>query len=343
MRTLNLLAVPAWWSITGTLIQYAAKGNPILDVPAWVLLVLPLSVGITGARFIASWPGRSLSERRWTIADLFRLSVWATLSSTVPLLLFAAGIDALFGRSLLGVLCVGGAGLLALYAKVGLRSAEGLKPRLVKSGELFKRSHAMARQVGVHLIGVFVYPTGRGRLINAHGGGGFIGMTDVCIHWFHGAQLDFLIGHELAHTQQNHGKKERGIGAVAYLGIAAMALSAWHLPLIWQLLFKFGAILIPVMIFNFFSRRFELEADRIAVGFTGEGEAAIKALANLYQRSGVPGESSTFYELLSDHPSLWRRINAIAIAGHVPVESVTRIRGEFEGWATGSGLPHAAE
>jgi Zn-dependent protease with chaperone function len=339
MHTLNLLAVPAWWILYGALIEYGAKLNPMSDYPQWVLLVFPISIGITTERFLTNWTDRKIDNRRWTIADLFRLSVWNSFSSTVPLLLFAVGIDALCERSLLGVLWIGGAGLLSRFAKAGLMSAEGLKPRLVRSGELFKRSFALAKQMGVHLIGVFVYSTGRGRLMNAHGGAGFIGMTDICIHWLHGAQLDFVIGHELAHVQQKHGEKERRVGVVTYLGVAALALAVPHLLLIWQVFFKFGVILIPLLVYYFVSRRFEFEADLIAVELSGDGEAAIRALANLYWRSGVPTDCNTFDELLLNHPNLWRRINAIARVGQVPIDSVIRIRQEYDDRAYDFGLP----
>jgi Zn-dependent protease with chaperone function len=337
MRILNLLAVPAWWSVFGALLQSGAKLNPILDWPAWVLLVFPLSAGIAEARFIAGWVGNRIDGRHLTIVDLFRLSIWGSFSSSVPLLLFAVGIDAFANHSFFAVLWIGGAGLLARFAKAGLRSAEGLKPRLVRSGDLYKRAFVMAKQMGVHLIGVFVYPTGRGRLTNAHGGAGFIGMTDVCIHWLHGPQLDFVIGHELAHLQQEHGQRERRIDIGVYLGIAALALAMFHLPLLWQVVFKFGVILIPLLVCCFVSRRFEFEADRIAVESTGDGEVAVRALAALYWRSGIPAKCNNFDELFLTHPSLSKRIEAVACVGQVSAECVTQIRQQFEDRA--GGLP----
>lgn len=343
MRTLNLLAVPVWWALSGALIESGAKLNLIPDFPAWVLIIFPLSVGVTTARFLTIRTDRSIDGRHWTIADLFCLSLWSSFSSTVPLLLFAVGIDALYDRSLFGVLWICGAGMIATFAKAGLRSAEGLKPRLVKSGDLYKRSFVMAKQMGVRLIGVFVYPTGRGRLMNAHGGAGFIGMTDICIHWLHGAQLDFVIGHELAHVQQKHGQKERWIGAGSYLGIAALALAVPHLPVVMQVIFKFGVILIPLIAFYSVSRRFEFDADRIAVEFSGEGEAAIRALANLHYHAGVPFTYNKIDELFIAHPSFWKRINAIATVVQVPIESMTRIRQEFDQRVGFSGLPSEPE
>lgn len=291
---MNLLAVPVWWSVYGALIESGAKPSPMSDYPQWAVLIFTLSVGLTAARFLTNWTDRIIDNRRWTVVDLFRLSVWSSFSSTVPLLLYAVGIDALCDRNLIGVLWIGGAGLLSRFAKASLLSAEGLKPQLVKSGDLYKRSFALAKQMGIHLIGVFVYPTGRGKLMNAHGGAGFIGMTDVCVHWLHGAQIDFVIGHELAHVQQKHGEKELRIAAGVYLVIAALALAVQHLPLIWQVFFKFNVILMPLLVFYAVSRRFEFAADRIAVELTGEREAAIRALANLYYRSGVPTERNNF-------------------------------------------------
>jgi hypothetical protein len=161
MRILNLFAVPAWWALSGAFAESGAKLPPILDWSRWVLTVLPLSIGIGAARFVTCWTDSKIDSRRWTIADLLHLSPWSSISSTVFLLLFAVGIVAIDNRSLVAVLWIGGAGLLARFAKAGFRSEEELKPRLVESGDLFKRSFARAKQMGVHLIGVFVYPTGR--------------------------------------------------------------------------------------------------------------------------------------------------------------------------------------
>ena len=342
VRTLNLIAVPAWWSISGAFIELSTNRGQILAWPRWVLLVLPLSIGITLARILTIWTGCRIDGRHWTIRDSLRLSAWGSLASTVPMLLFAVGIDALCERDFFGVLWIGGAGVLARFAKVGFVSAEGFKPRLVKSGDLYKRSFAMAQQMGVRLVGVFEYSTGRGRLKNAHAVSGFIGMTDVCIHYLRGPQMDFVIGHELAHLQEKHGKKELRIAASLYLAIAILALALPHLAIIWQVFLKFGVLLLPLLVIYSVSRRFEYAADRIAVEHTGEGEAAIRGLANLYYRTGVPTDCSALEELFSTHPDLSRRIEAIAQIGQVSNEVVAEIRQEYNGRSGGYGLSDAA-
>jgi len=343
MRVLNLLAVPAWWSLSGAFSECVAKRNSTLDLPEWVFLVAPLCLGIAVARFVTCAFDGEIVGRRWTVTDLFRLSFWSTVSTTLPLLTLAGGIDAVYERNMVGVLWVGCAGILALIGKMRLRTAEGLNPRVVKSGELFRRSFAMAKRTGVRLRRVFVVPVGRGRLLNAWGGGGSITMTDVCIHWLHGAQLDFVIGHELAHIQQKHGWRNLRIAGAVYAGIAALTLAVPHLPFIWRVFFKFGVILIPLLVFYSVSRRFEFAADRTALEFTGEGEIAIRALATLYFRSGVPANCNNFDEMFMTHPSLWRRIDAIARVGQVPIECVTSFRKQFNERADDFNLPHGPE
>lgn len=318
-----------WWSLSGALIESGAEATWISGWPNWIYLVIPSSVGIFAARFPACWTGSRIYGLRWTLADLFRLSAWRSLSSTVPLLIFAAGIDDLYARDLFGILWIGFAGILVREGVIYLRIAEGFKPRLIKSGELFKRSFVMAKQMCVELKGVFAYPAGKGQFMNAVSAPGFIGMSDVCIHRLRGSQLDYVIGHELAHIQQKHTRNKLRIVALIYLGIATLTLGVPHLSIFWRVVFKFCVILIPLLVFYSVSRRFEFAADRVAVELTGEGENAMRALATLYYRSGVPAMSNSFDELFLTHPSLWKRMSAIAGVGHVPYESVTGILREF--------------
>lgn len=76
----------------------------------------------------------------------------------------------------------------------------------------------------------------------------------------------------------------------------------------------------PMIGFYLLSRHFEYAADRVAVEVTGEAEAAIRALSNLYQHAGVAARSGRFQELLSTHPSLSHRVEAIARLGQSRVE-----------------------
>jgi Zn-dependent protease with chaperone function len=329
MRAFTILAIPAWWSLSSALSEPGGKLDPIPNWPAWILFLVPLSIGIAVGQFIAHWSDSRILSRRWTAADLFRLSFWSTLSSAVPLIMFAVGIDAVRARSVVGVLWITCAAILSLIGTVRLRTAEGLKLRAVKSGELYKRSFGLAKRMGVRLKRVSVVPFGRGRLTNAFGGWRGIAMTDDYGHWLHGAQLDFVIGHELAHVQQKHVFKKLWLIAASLPAMAALTFAVPHLTLVWRILFNFSVILLPLFAFYFVSRRFEFAADRIAVESTRDGEAGIGALASLYRRSGVPTKSNSFEELFSTHPDLWQRMDAIAGVSRVSAECLNKVQQQF--------------
>ena len=136
-------------------------------------------------------------------------------------------------------------------------------------------------------------------------------MTDDYGHWLHGAQLDFVIGHELAHVQKKHAWKGMSAiaGSVAFLMAVALALGP--LASSWKVALNFTAAFVPLLAFYALSRRFEYESDRIAVDAMEQGGMAIQALTNLYSRVGFPPTSSFVGELFSTHPSLSRRIGRI--------------------------------
>ena len=90
-------------------------------------------------------------------------------------------------------------------------------------------------------------------------------------------------------------------------------------------LFDFAVVYSPTIGFYYFSRRAEFEADREAVSFTGDPETAIRALTNLYQSISVPVRCSKLSELFQTHPSLTRRVLAIAQVGELPRDRLSKI------------------
>jgi Zn-dependent protease with chaperone function len=244
--------------------------------------------------------------------------------------MFAAGIDAIDNLRVAGILWIVGAAILALFATLRLRVAEGFKPRRVKSGELFKQSSAIAHRMGLPLKGIFIVAAGRGRLINAFSMPGYIGMTDLCVHRIRGPQRDFFIAHELSHIRLRHNGKKLPMIAGAFLTMAAFSFVQPHLPIALQVLLKFCVILIPLLVLYSVSRRFEYAADRAAVQLTGDAESAIRALSALYHYTGVPPRRGQFVGLFQTHPSCERRINAIARIGEVPAETLSNIRQQFD-------------
>lgn len=316
---LNLLAIPVWWSLTAFKSASGGAGRSPAGCPHSLILIVPLTIGIVAGRLLTSFTGRAIDCRHWTIADVLRLVLWRSLSLTVPLLMFAAGIDAIDELRVAGFFWIVGAAILALFATLRLRVAEGFKPRRVKSGELFKQSSAIAQRMGLPLKGIFIVAAGRGRLINAFSMPGYIGMTDLCVHRIKGPQRDFFIAHELSHIRLRHNRKKPPMIAGSFLTMAGFSFILPHLPAALQALFRFCIILIPLLVLNSVSRRFEYAADRAAVKFTGDGESAIRALTALYHYTGVPQRRGRFEEFFQTHPSCEKRIDAIAGIGAFPL------------------------
>jgi heat shock protein HtpX len=329
-----IFAVPVWWSLCVVLDKSGFNLSFISAAPSWVLLVLPLSISILIARLVTYRSDAYIFGKHWKGRDILRLAFWRTVSSTLALLFVAVGIEDVYNRNVVGFAWMFGAGTAALIGKVQLRAAEGLTPRAVKSGELYKRSLVMSKNMGVRLKKVCVVPFGRGRLTNAYGGLAEIAVTDDYGHWLRGSQLDFVIAHELAHVKQKDALKTVLAVAGIFVAVAAATFFMPQLPTPWRVVFNFVVILLPLMAFYAVSRYQEYRADRLAVEATGEPQMGILALVSLYRHTEVPAECSRFAELFSTHPELWRRVDEIARVGRVSPEFVSSVRGSFTEGAT---------
>src|SRR5437763_2673295 len=215
-----ILAVPAWWSLC-VLVYKSGANLGFINAPVWVLLLIPLPISMLIGRLISYRSDAYVFGRQRTGPDIFRLAFWRTASSTVALLVVAVGIEDIYGKKSVGFAWMLGAGIVALVGKMRLRAAEGLIPRPVKSGELYKRSLVLSKRMGVPLKRVCVVPFGRGRLTNAYGGQTQIAVTDDYGHWLHGSQLDFVVGHELAHAKQKDAVKTLVTMAGAFFVLSA--------------------------------------------------------------------------------------------------------------------------
>jgi Zn-dependent protease with chaperone function len=240
--------------------------------------------------------------------------------------MLAVGIDALPNQGVVGFLWLAGAAVVALIGTIRLQSAEGFKPRSVKSGELHRRSFVLAKRMGVRLRRVYVVPSGKSHLTNAFGGlFKTIGVSDDYGKWLKGSQLDFVIGHELAHIQQKHAlKKLAGLLGLFSLTVG-LGFGLPHLSSAVLTIVPFVVVFVPLITFYSLSRRFEYEADRAAAGLTNDPDAAIQALASLYRHTQKPAEYNRFAEFFSTHPSLSRRVEAIARSHQLTAERLSNL------------------
>ena len=312
-RVLNVVilgAIAAWWALWGV------QGHSVflfITVPVGIIFVL---------HAVCYFLDRTFMGRRWTATDVLRLALWRTLSPTVTLLLVATGLDAMYGRRLVGIFWLIFAAILAMFGTFRLGVAEGIKLQRVKSGEVYKRAFVMAKDMRTPLKRVYVVPAGRGHLTNAYGLSESIAVTDNYGKFLDRAELDFVIGHELGHVKGRHGQKKLLIMAIVF---ATLAIVCFFFPpalVRFRPILNFFLLLLPVLTFYLFSQRFEYAADKSSVEFTHDARAAIRALSNLYEFTQAPTRCSRITELFMTHPSLEHRIAAISrISRRTPDDS----------------------
>jgi Zn-dependent protease with chaperone function len=161
---------------------------------------------ILGGVLLIQFSGYSLDRiclgKRWTFIDLTRVAFWSTIFPTATLLLTAMAFESFYAHLWSGVLWLGIAGIVAVIGAYRLRVAQGVRLQRVKSGEVYKRAFALAKQTGTSIKRVYVVPSGRGHLTNAYGLPQGIAITDNYGKFLHDPELGSVIGHELGHVRQ---------------------------------------------------------------------------------------------------------------------------------------------
>jgi len=274
----------------------------------WILPILSTAI-LEGASRCAD---RAILTRTWTALDILRLACWSTVAPPISILMLAAGFHAIFEGMWVGSFWLVGAGVTAVVGPIRLRSAQGIKLRRVKSGTLYNRAFRLARNVGVDLDRVYVVSPGRGHLTNAFGLWRGIALTDNFGEYLSGPQLDFVIGHELAHAKGRHARKKFSVVLSLVAGLVLLSSSLSHVAAALRPIFMLVVLFVPLLVIYCLSRYFEYSCDREAIGFTNDPESGLHALANLYRMTGSPVKCGRITELFMTHPSLTNRLEAIA-------------------------------
>ncbi len=261
---------------------------------------------------------RAALKRTWTTTDILRLACWSTVAPPIALLMTAAGLHAILEGFWLGIFWLVGVGLATILGSSRLRAAQGIKLRRVKSGTLYNRAFRLAKRVGVHLDRVYVVPPGRGHLTNAFGLWRGIALTDNFGEYLSGPQLDFVIGHELAHVKGRHTRKKLSLVLLLVVILLPLSFGFSHVVPVFRPFLMLIVLFLPVLAVYRLSRYFEYSCDREAIGFTDDPESALHALANLYRMTGSPVKCGRVVELFMTHPSLANRLDAITRAGNIP-------------------------
>jgi Zn-dependent protease with chaperone function len=273
--------------------------------------------------FLCNRVDKTILKLKWTIAQTLWQTCWGLVGFVVPLLMVARGFDAILDGKFSGIVWLLVAGVLSRIGTGFLRLAQGMKFNTLKSGELRNQARSMARRMGVTLGTVYIVPAGKGHLTNAYGMSNAIALTDNLGKYLTKTQLEFVIGHELAHVRLKHGRKDLLLVIAIFSAVSLLLFSLSQKASLSRPLIQIVAIIGPLVALNYYSRHLEYSADGEAVDFTGDAETAIRALANLQRISELPAASDRFTELLMTHPTLAHRVRAIADRGHIPTKRLT--------------------
>ena len=332
-RFILAATVVGWW------VEWDFLGRS--ELPPIVVRNLPGILGTSSAEIVLFWfapiaslavfsffcyaTDRTFLKQRWSLFQTGLRTWWRLASFVIPLQMVAAGFSDIFEGKLTGTIWLASAGVVSKIGTGFSRLAEGIRLNRLKSGELRNRALKMASQMGVTLDRVYMVPAGKGHLTNAYGMSNAIGLTDNLGKYLTRPQVDSIIAHELAHVKLKHGRKDllSVIGIFSVMTVLFFRFSRYAFPL--RIFAHFAVIFGPLCAFYYISRQFEYSADRAAVEFTGEPEAAIQSLARLHKLEDVPSQHSKFSELFMTHPSLARRVDAIGRIGQVPAQRLRRI------------------
>lgn len=310
--------VPAWWWQVGVVTVVLGAAHALLLFPlAWVRgYALPRRYGLLHQPAI-SWLGDRLKAA--ALAGILGLAgievIYGLLRVTSWWWLVAAAV--FFAGSVLMTL------VLPIWVLPLFYRLCPLEP-----GPLRERLLALAKRVGVTVVGVWIVDQSRkSRTVNAAlvglGRTRRIVLFDTLITGFPPAEIESLLAHELGHHV--HGDIRRGLiaqGLVTLATFAAadvalrMGVRVWGLSepadpagVPWLALVTLVLGLVTMPLGNGFSRWLERQADDFALATTGDREAFVGlmerlARLNLAERRPHPLKEFVLYS----HPSIDRRI-----------------------------------
>ncbi|HKF50895.1 MAG TPA: M48 family metalloprotease [Candidatus Acidoferrales bacterium] len=183
----------------------------------------------------------------------------------------------------------------------------------------------MAEKMNVDLRSVYVVPQGKGHLLNAFAGFGSISLTDTLSQRLNRAEVDCTIAHELGHLKLRHGPKILGLLFLVF-AFPSLLFFKWptRLPALRPALDLF-VMFAPFLVFCFFSRHFEYQADSESAASARNPEIEISSLAKIHRAAGVRFRMNRLTEMFVTHPSLVHRVSAIARRSGISDERVSEI------------------
>ena len=316
-----LLGLLVWWAAADLLkaadfISFLFPVGPRSDASfgvifPWVLLWIP-PVVVYFLCLALSLPMRALRGTQDTQRQLLHQSFWAVGRFVFPVSLIGLGTMEMFHSARLGVLLLAAGVVAGKIANRKIARAHGIELHALTSGELRDRAFSLAQRAGTTLHQLYVLPAERLRMANAFAHAAQnIFLTDYLVKHLSKAEVDAVVGHEIAHLQHKHLGRRM---TVIFLAVFGLAFGAGFLEYWLPAGLPNGPICYAILLLVsfFLSRRNEFAADAGSVKLTGDAEAMITALARLTRLNTVPLQWSKLDEKLLTHPSTLRRIRRIA-------------------------------
>lgn len=305
-----------------------------------VLVLAPFLVSLLGA-LVVGFPGqRRLSGRAWSLGEylVFVLrQYWAFL--LVPWLLYVVVLDLMETRVAPGLppewrsaaMWAVVLGLMVLLYGFWPLALRWLWPTSrLPDGPLRARLEALCRRAGVRYREMLIWRSPTGGLANAAVTGlagplRYILLTDTLLERLEPEEVESVLGHELGHVLHRHlpyyvlfavgfialallsdallggGLPEPTLSAGPEVSLLDLGVAAAVVGLYW------GAL------FGWLSRRFEREADLVAVQLAGEAEVFARTLEKITFINGRPPERRGWR-----HFSIARRVAFLRQAGLEP-------------------------
>jgi Zn-dependent protease with chaperone function len=288
-------------------------------LPPWLLLALGnhLALEVQGRSSGAPVPPRTLVIR-------LAVNVCVTIA---PCIMVLAGFLAI-GES---GLRTGVAWLLAALVVHLLGNALALETahavvHTLRRGPLHERIFELARAAGVSLQKASIVPADNVRQPNAFAvPGTSMLLTEALLTQLDRDEVDAVVAHELGHLRRRH------LGWRLAFSLAALGAPSVLWPLLpadWQQGWLQHVPLGPVagvLVFYLVSRHFEFVADRYSACLVDAPEALIKGLLKIQRASLLPLRWGRLEEMLLTHPSMSRRIGALARHNRVKAERLQQL------------------
>jgi Zn-dependent protease with chaperone function len=277
------------------------------------LFVVPPMISIASCYGLSHRLFAQIGGEAWTKTVLLQQVMWSQLRSVLPLALFFSGCRLFFSQQITLATVLFGAVYLSQTALTCLsRSADDLRIQALTTGELRDRIFELAQLTGITLKQIYIVPSGR-RAANALAlQGGNVMLSEQLLHYLNRREIDAIVAHELAHLKFKHPQTLQLIVLTAVLGLLLSQSIAFNwLPNFLPnfLIVSLGALLL--LVYYAYSRRFEHEADSLAIQLTHDPAAMITGLIKLADLTRTPLDWSRGTRFLMPHPSLRQRVQAI--------------------------------